>query len=111
MFEPPEAGAQNVGQAQTAQAAAQTAASSTPSMTSSFQGSLRFNPPKNFNGKEDEFEQFAYKLRAYMALSNPKFRKILVAAQESEDPVDFDILEGDEQIMSAQLQNLSLIHI
>ena len=80
-------------------------------MTSSFQGSLRFRPPKNFNGKEDEFDQFSYKLRAYMALSNPKFRKLMVTAQESEDAVDFDILEADEQIMLAQLQMFSYIYV
>ena len=37
-------------------------------------GGLRFNPPKNFDGKEQNFEEWAYKLRAYLALFNAKFK-------------------------------------
>ena len=88
-----------------------TAAPAAPATTSSTlgisQGSLRFNPPKNFNGKEEaEFEPFAYKLRSYLALSNPKFKKAMIHAQEQEDPIDFDLLHEDEQIMAAQLHNM-----
>ena len=88
---------------------AATAASTMPaamSSTSLPQGNMRFNPPRNFNGKEEDFENFAYKLRAYLALSNPKFKKAMTSAQESEDAIDFDILDADEQIMAAQLHNM-----
>ena len=83
-----------------------TAATSTPATPGPTMGSMRFNPPRNFPGKEEEFENFGYKLRAYLALSNPKFKKLMNEAQESETPIDFDLLEADEQLMSAQLHNM-----
>ena len=84
------------------------ATAATPAATSQgmFTGGLRFNPPKNFDGKEQSFEEWAYKLRAYLALSNPRFEKMMSEYETHADPVDYDILEADEQIMSAQLQNL-----
>ena len=67
-------------------------------------GGLRFNPPKSFDGKEQIFEEWAYKLRAYLALSNPKFKKLMMECEKDEEKVDFDLLDGPEKIMSAQLQ-------
>ena len=71
-----------------------------------FTGGLRFNPPKNFDGKEQNFEEWAYKLRAYLALSNPKFKRLMMDYEKDEDKVDFDLLDAPEKIMSAQLQNI-----
>ena len=39
---------------------------------------LKFNPPKNFDGNEQNFEEWAYKLRAYLALSTPKFKTMMM---------------------------------
>ena len=84
-----------------------TAAPST-TMSGSMMGGfgLRFNPPKNFNGKEEEFDPFSYRLKAYLAMFNAKFKKLMVDAQEQDDPVDFDILHEDEKILAAQLHNM-----
>ena len=59
----------------------------TPAATSMgmFTGGLRFNPPKNFDGKEQNFEEWAYKLRAYLALSNPKFKKKMIEYESHDE--------------------------
>ena len=36
----------------------------------SFLGSTTFPPPKEFTGKKEQFDEFCYKLRAYMNLIN-----------------------------------------
>ena len=89
-------------------AAPATASSSnaTGSSTGGTWGHLRFNPPKNFDGKEQTFEEWSYKLRAYLALSNAKFKKNMVEYENYDEPVDFDILHQDEQVMATQLQNI-----
>ena len=69
-------------------------------------GGLRFPPPKPFTGKEDEFETFAHKLRAFLSLQNPRFRQALKNAQESTEPIDYDLLDEPEQIMAVQLQHV-----
>ena len=42
---------------------------------------LRFPCPKNFTGRDVDFEDFAYKFKAYLALSNPSFRDMMRQAQ------------------------------
>ena len=76
-------------------------------MTMAFQSTnLRFQPPKTFEGKDDQFELWAYKLRAYMALSNPRFRTMMRDAQEATEEVGCQLFDAHEQILAAQLQNV-----
>ena len=42
----------------------------------SFLGNPTFHPPKEFTGKAEHFEEFSYKLRAYMNLLNPGYSHI-----------------------------------
>ena len=41
-----------------------------------FLGTPAFYPPKEFTGKAEHFEEFSYKLRAYMNLINPGYNHI-----------------------------------
>ena len=41
-----------------------------------FLGTPAFYPPKEFTGKAEHFEEFSYKLRAYMNLLNPGYSHI-----------------------------------
>ena len=69
------------------------------------QGVLRFPAPKSFDGNEEMFETFAYKLRAYMGLADPRFRALMNGAKERTEPIDFDALDEDTQVLAAQLHN------
>ena len=51
-------------------------------------GGLRFNPPKNFDGKEGHFEEWAYKLRAYLSLSDSRFKKMMMAIENREEKIE-----------------------
>ena len=64
---------------------------------------LRFNLPKVFDGKDDQFELWSYKLRAYMALANPMFRDMMRQAQEATESIDFDLFETHEKVLAAQV--------
>ena len=41
-----------------------------------FPGNPTFQPPKEFTGQADYFEEFSYKLRAYMNLLNPDYSSV-----------------------------------
>ena len=66
---------------------------------------LRFPAPKPFGGKDDDFEQFSNKLKSYLALSNPAFRKLMNDARDADDQIDFESLADDHKQMAVQLQN------
>jgi len=51
-------------------------------------GPLQFQSPPTFNGKREEFEEFAFKLRAYMSLINPRYNKIMSELTERTEPVE-----------------------
>jgi len=69
-------------------------------------GGLRFLPPKVFDGtKDSDFENFAFKLRSFLCLANPKFRKLMKDAQESSEKIDFDLYDSDEQRLAVQMQH------
>ena len=57
-----------------------TAATAVPMMDSV--QTLKFPPPGIFDGSEEKFEDFEFKLKSYMSLSNPKFRKMMNAAKK-----------------------------
>ena len=72
---------------------------------------LRFPCPKNFSGKDEDWDLFQYKFRAYMCLSNPKFKALFELSQASgSSPVDLD-LEGDEieQLVKTMYQEVRLL--
>ena len=67
---------------------------------------LRFPCPKNFSGKDEDWDLFQYKFRAYMCLSNPKFKALFEVAQSSgSTPVDLDLELPEVEQLSYQLQN------
>jgi len=80
-----------------------TAAAGVPSMDSV--QTLKFPPPSVFDGSEDKFEDFEFKLKGYMSLSNVKFRKAMNAARDSDEPIDYDLFHSDGKAMAIQLQN------
>ena len=82
----------------------ETAAPSHRPTTLESMGAIRFPCPKAFDGKDENWESFAIKLRSYLATSNSKFRVLMNQAKESADEFDYDILEDDEKLLAAQLQ-------
>ena len=68
---------------------------------------LRFNPPKNFSGREEDWDLFQYKFNAYMALTHSRFTCIFKIAQEAgSHPIPFDVdLENGEIALSHMLWN------
>jgi hypothetical protein len=53
---------------------------------------LRFQAPKSFSGKDNEFELFSYKLKAFLNLSNPLFRATMNDAAKSTSEIEFSTL-------------------
>ena len=51
-----------------------TGSAGSPSAFDAF-GPLQFTPPDKFGGKKDIIEEFAFKLRAYLFLSDPGYEK------------------------------------
>ena len=80
-----------------------TAAAAVPSMDSV--QTLKFPPPSVFDGSEDKFEDVGFKLKGYMSLSNMKFRRAMNEAKDSEEPIDYNLLDSEWQAMAVQLQN------
>ena len=80
-----------------------TAAAAVPSMDSV--QTLKFPPPSAFDGSEDKFEDFEFKLKGYMSLSNIKFRRMMNVSRDSENPIDYEQLDSDQKAMAIQLQN------
>jgi hypothetical protein len=69
-------------------------------------GGLRFPLPKVFDAsKEADFENFAYKLRSFLSLANPTFRKLMKESQEATENIDFDLFDDKEQRLSVQMQH------
>ena len=53
-------------------------------------GPWQFTPPKDFTGKKEDFEEFAFKLKAYLCIMNPQFG---IDLQKIEENGDTDIVE------------------
>ena len=68
-----------------------------------FSHGLRFPCPKSFDGSEKGFDDFAYRLRAYLTLAHPNSKRYMKRVQEAEVEVDWDSLEEDQKQMAAQL--------
>ena len=51
-----------------------------------FPGNPTFQPPKEFTGKADQFEEFSYKMRAYMNLLNPDYSPGFIRVED--DPTN-----------------------
>jgi len=69
-------------------------------------GPFQFNAPKEFSGKREDFEEWAYKLRAYMSLINPDYNVHMIALQDKEDEVSQDMFkkrDGSEDTTLVQL--------
>ena len=68
---------------------------------------LRFLPPRNFSGKEEDWDLFQYKFKAYMNLAHINFSGLVKLAQEAgSTPITFDIgIDDDEIALSNILQN------
>jgi hypothetical protein len=67
---------------------------------------FRFAPPKTFKGKEDEFELFSYKLKAFLNMADPGYRASMNLAAQETDEINFETLARDRQRMSIHLQNV-----
>ena len=67
---------------------------------------LRFPCPKPFSGKDEEWDVFQYKFRAYLSLANPAFKVLFAQASQASTPIDLDLelMEGIETLAS-QMQN------
>ena len=55
-------------------------------------GPVQFIPPKGFDGKTANFEEFSFKLKVYLYLMDPGYEKALKAV---EDYPDRDIKDAD----------------
>ncbi len=53
-------------------------------------GPFNFSPPDRFSGKKEDWEEFAFKLKAYLGLMEPKYFEEL---QVVEDHVDVELLD------------------
>ena len=51
---------------------------------------LRFPCPKPFNGEEKGFDEFNTKLKSYLNMANSDYRALMLSAQDSENPLNFD---------------------
>ena len=62
-------------------------------------GPFQFQPPKEFSGKREDFEEFVFKLKSYLCLINPKYLIHLQALQDREQELtaaDFQDARGQE---------------
>ena len=48
-------------------------------------GTWQFNPPKEFSGKKEDFEEFSFKLKAYLILMDPEYQIDLQAIESNSD--------------------------
>ena len=71
-------------------------------------GSLKIPPPKGFARKKEddglEFETFSRQLKAYLNLQSPRYKELMIAAEQSPDPVGMPT-NGDDQELARTLQN------
>ena len=54
-------------------------------MSFSPSGPFHFAAPKEFSGKKEDFEEFSFKLRAYLCLMDPKYNDDLNAIELNPD--------------------------
>ena len=66
---------------------------------------LRFPAPKAFLGKEEEWDTFQYKFRAYLTLADVRYKALLVTAEAADSEIDIDLEEQHVIELAAQLQN------
>ena len=66
---------------------------------------LRFPAPKPFLGKEEEWDTFQYKFRAYLTLADVRFKVCLANAEAQDSEIDLDLEEQHVVELAAQLQN------
>ena len=67
---------------------------------------LKFPPPDVFDGSEDKFDELEFKMKGFMSLSDVRFRRLMNDAKEATDPINFDKLSSEEQIMTIQFQRV-----
>ena len=60
-------------------------------MAFSVTGPWQFNPPKEFGGKKEDFEEFAFKLKAYLSIMNASYTEDLRRIEEN---MDVEIVES-----------------
>ena len=48
-------------------------------------GPFHFSPPKEFSGKKEDFEEFAFKLKAYLCLMDAEYQNDLQAIDSNPD--------------------------
>ena len=58
-----------------------------PAVQTAATGPLRFSPPKEYDGSIDDFPDFSFKLKAYLALSDPMFPDYMNFAENSDIPL------------------------
>ena len=67
---------------------------------------LKFPSPKVFDGKEEHWDQFQYKFRAYMCLADSRFRRQFNLIENNpNDTIDLDLEHEGVDVLAAQLQN------
>ena len=62
-------------------------------------GPFQLQPPKEFSGKREDFEEFVFKLKSHLSLINPKYLPHLIALQgrtQELTPADFQGESGNE---------------
>ena len=60
-------------------------------------GPFQFNTPKEFSGRREDFEEFVFKLKAYLGLVNPEYRVHLSALQDkTEELTDEYFMDEDD---------------
>ena len=74
-------------------------------LTVTTQRGLRFPAPKAFLGKEEDWDTFQYKFRAYLTLADVRFKAILATAEAADSEIDIDLEEQHIIELAAQLQN------
>ena len=67
---------------------------------------LRFPAPTTFDGKVEHWDLFQYKFRAYLCLSDTRFKDLFKVVEASADEIDLD-LQTDQTViaLATQLQN------
>ena len=75
----------------------------------SFLGNPTFHPPKECSGKAEQFEEFSYKLHAYMNLLKPGYNQIFRRVEE--DPTKAIHDEGLHEVQQVRADNGTLTHV
>ena len=90
-------------------------AAARPSVIFDSLGPLQFTPPKEFDGDKENFEEFAFKLRACLFLMEGGYEKVCRTIEDNPDreDLDFDCIneEGDAEPELQRIagQNQSLL--